>query len=80
MVNPILFGDYAMADPSDPDVEDPRLYSDLGDYAKVREKMDKMLEVYNFEYSPTLWFSLQTLLSTPLRSTESSGSRKAVDY
>jgi len=52
MVNPILFGDYAMADPSDPDVEDPRLYSDLGDYAKVREKMDKMLEDYNFEYSP----------------------------
>jgi dynein heavy chain len=52
MVNPILYGDYALADPSDPDAEDPRLYSDLGDYAVVREKMDKMLEDYNFEYSP----------------------------
>jgi hypothetical protein len=26
MVNPILFGDYALADPSDAEAEDPRLY------------------------------------------------------
>lgn len=32
MRNPILFGDYALAEPTDEEVEDPRLYEDLGDY------------------------------------------------
>jgi dynein heavy chain len=52
LVNPTLFGDYAMADPSDPDAEDPRLYEDLGTYQRVRDKMDKILEEYNFENAP----------------------------
>ena len=52
MVNPILYGDYAQSDPSFDEGEDPRLYEDLGDFTKVREKMDKMLEEYNFENSP----------------------------
>ena len=52
LANPIIYGDYALADPSDPDAEDPRLYEDLGGYATVRDKMDKILEEYNFEYAP----------------------------
>jgi dynein heavy chain len=52
MADPILYGDYAMSDPSFEDGEDPRLYEDLGSFAKVREKMEKMLEEYNFENPP----------------------------
>lgn len=47
--NPILFGDYRLTDPSFEDGEDPRLYEDLGDYEAMREKMNKILEDYNFE-------------------------------
>ncbi len=32
MANPILFGDYTDADPTDDEAEDPRLYCDLGSY------------------------------------------------
>lgn len=49
MRDPIIFGDYALADPTFDEAEDPRLYEDLGDYAQVREKMDKLLEDYNYE-------------------------------
>jgi dynein heavy chain len=49
MSNPILFGDYALADPIDDEGGDPKLYEDLGDFQKVREKMDKMLEDYAYE-------------------------------
>jgi len=52
MANPLIFGDYAQSDPSFEEGEDPRLYEDLGGYDKVREKMDKILEEYNFEYMP----------------------------
>jgi dynein heavy chain len=31
MKDPLLFGDYAMASPTDDEVEDPRLYEDLGE-------------------------------------------------
>ena len=50
--NPILFGDYAMSDPTDDEAEDPRLYEDLGDYDAVRLKMNKLLEDYGFENKP----------------------------
>lgn len=46
--NPILFGDYRLSDPEDPDSEDPRLYEDLGSYENIKEKMNKILEDYNF--------------------------------
>jgi dynein heavy chain len=48
--NPILFGDYRLTDPEDPDSEDPRLYEDLGSFAEIREKMEKILEDYNFNH------------------------------
>lgn len=50
--NPILYGDYALSDPTDDEKEDPRLYEDLTDYEKVREKMNKLLEDYGFENKP----------------------------
>ena len=49
LVDPILFGDYALADPIDDEGEDPKLYEDLGDFSKVRGKMEKMLEDYSYE-------------------------------
>jgi len=52
MAEPVLFGDYALADPIDDEGGDPKLYEDLGDFKKVREKMDKMLEDYAYENKP----------------------------
>ena len=52
MKNPILFGDYALSDPTDEDSEDPRLYEDLNDYDDVRKKMNKLLEDYGYENKP----------------------------
>lgn len=46
-INPILFGDYKMSDPEDPEAEDPRLYEDLVSFEAVRGKMVKILEDYN---------------------------------
>jgi len=46
-INPILFGDYRLSDPEDPDTEDPRLYEDLVGYEAVRGKMVKILDDYN---------------------------------
>lgn len=37
-----------MTDPEDPENEDPRLYEDLGTFAEIKEKMNKILEDYNF--------------------------------
>mmetsp|Transcript_27920 Transcript_27920/g.37830 ORF Transcript_27920/g.37830 Transcript_27920/m.37830 type:complete len:140 (+) Transcript_27920:841-1260(+) len=51
MKNPSLYGDYALTDPLE-DSEDPRLYEDLGDFESVRDKMEKMLEAYNYEVKP----------------------------
>lgn len=51
-VNPILFGDYALSDPTDDEKEDPRLYEDLGGWAQVATKMEKMLEDYGFDNKP----------------------------
>jgi len=52
MKNPILFGDYRFAEPTDDEAEDPRLYEDLGEYDDVKKKMDKLLEDYNMENKP----------------------------
>ena len=52
LANPILFGDYALADPTDDEAEDPRLYEDLKNYDQVRIKMNKLLEDYGFENKP----------------------------
>ena len=49
MVNPILYGDFLMSDPTDEDIEDPRLYEDLGGFDELGKKMNKMLEDYNDE-------------------------------
>jgi len=51
-LNPILFGDYTMANPTDDEAEDPRLYEDLGDYAIIKEKLDAMLVEYGYENKP----------------------------
>lgn len=50
MSNPCIWGDFALSDPSFEEAEDPRLYEDLGSYEKLHEKMEKILEEYNFEY------------------------------
>lgn len=41
-----------MANPTDPDAEDPRLYEDLGGYDVLSTKMYKMLEEYGYEEKP----------------------------
>lgn len=51
-LNPIIFGDYTMANPTDDEAEDPRLYEDLGDYAIIKEKLDAMLVEYGYENKP----------------------------
>lgn len=51
-VDPILFGDYLLSDPSDEEKEDPRLYEDLGGWDVLTTKMDKILEDYNFDNKP----------------------------
>jgi dynein heavy chain len=51
-IDPILFGDYLLSDPSDEEKEDPRLYEDLGGWPILITKMDKILEDYNFDNKP----------------------------
>ena len=43
---PLFFGDFALSEPGE-EGEDPRLYEDLGDVAKVKAKLDGFLEEYN---------------------------------
>jgi dynein heavy chain len=52
MENPLILGDFAMANPTDDEAEDPRLYEDLGGLEVIKEKLDKMLEDYGFENKP----------------------------
>jgi len=52
MLDPIIYGDYALSDPTFDENEDPRLYEDLGSYANVRAKMEKLLEDYGYEHKP----------------------------
>lgn len=52
MENPMLLGDFSMANPTDDEAEDPRLYEDLGGHDIIKEKLDKMLEDYGYENKP----------------------------
>lgn len=52
MKDPIIFGDFVMSNPNDPEAEDPRLYEDLGGFDEIKEKLVKMLEEYGFENKP----------------------------
>jgi dynein heavy chain len=52
LADPMILGDFKVSMPNDPDIEDPRLYEDLGGYTELKEKMDKMLEEYGYEYKP----------------------------
>lgn len=47
MADPLLFGDYMTAQPTDPEYPDPRLYEDCGSYQNVRAKFEKLLIEYN---------------------------------
>ena len=49
MRDPIIFGDFVMSNPNDPEAEDPRLYEDLGGFDEIKEKLNKMLEEYGYE-------------------------------
>eukprot|EP00742_Colponemidia_sp_Colp-10_P004363 GILJ01004656.1.p1 GENE.GILJ01004656.1~~GILJ01004656.1.p1 ORF type:complete len:2862 (-),score=582.32 GILJ01004656.1:82-7611(-) len=44
LVNPVLFGDFALASPNE---ENPELYEDLGSYETVRKVFEGILEEYN---------------------------------
>ena len=48
MKDPLLFGDFMLSDPSDPEAEDPRLYEDLNNFEQIAGKLNKMLEEYNY--------------------------------
>jgi dynein heavy chain len=52
MVDPIIFGDFALSSPTDEEAEDPRLYEDMGGFDVIKDKLDKMLEDYGFENKP----------------------------
>lgn len=52
MKDPIIFGDFIMSNPNDPEAEDPRLYEDLCGFDEIKEKLVKMLEEYGFENKP----------------------------
>lgn len=47
MNNPILIGDYMTASPADPETVDPKLYEDCGDFEKVGQKFNSLLNDYN---------------------------------
>ncbi len=46
MQDPLLFGDYKSADPSNPDFVDPRLYEDVGNFESVLAKFNQLMEDY----------------------------------
>ena len=52
LVNPILYADFLLSDPTDEEREDPRLYEDLGGWETLSTKLDKVLEDYNFDHKP----------------------------
>lgn len=47
--NPIVFGDFMKANPGDENHIDEKLYEDCGDFKKVREKFEFLLQEYNYE-------------------------------
>jgi dynein heavy chain len=52
MADPILYGDYALSNPTDDEAEDPRLYEDLGTFEVIKAKLEKLLEDYGFDHKP----------------------------
>jgi dynein heavy chain len=52
MADPILYGDYALSNPTDDEAEDPRLYEDLGTFEIIKAKLEKLLEDYGFDHKP----------------------------
>lgn len=49
LANPLLVGDYMTANPADPEAIDPKLYEDCGDFEKVGQKFNNLLQDYNYE-------------------------------
>jgi len=47
--NPLLYGDFMQSQPDDPDVIDPKIYQDCGDFEVVSKKFDGFLTQYNEE-------------------------------
>lgn len=47
--DPLVFGDFALTKPLEPENEDPRLYEDLNDFDRVKQKFNDMLQDYNEE-------------------------------
>lgn len=48
-VNPCLYGDFLLSNPTDEEAEDPRLYEDLGDHSVIKEKLDNLLVEYGYD-------------------------------
>jgi dynein heavy chain len=44
-----LYGDFKESQPLEPDFEDPQIYQNMDNFAKVRTKCEEMLEQYNSE-------------------------------
>ena len=49
MADPIIYGDFMQWDPSDTDVEDPRIYEDLINFDNISKKFAKILDEYNYQ-------------------------------
>lgn len=47
MKSPILIGDFMQSVPDDPEVIDPKVYQDCGDFDAVSQKFNKFLTMYN---------------------------------
>ena len=47
MLDPILFGDFMNSRPDDPEVVDPKIYQDCGNFDAVSSKFDGFLNMYN---------------------------------
>jgi dynein heavy chain len=49
MANPIIFGDFMTANPTEETHIDPKLYEDCGGYEQVKKKFDWLLQEYNYD-------------------------------
>lgn len=49
MSNPIIFGDFLTANPTDETFIDVKLYEDCGGYEQVKKKFDWLLQEYNYD-------------------------------
>jgi dynein heavy chain, axonemal len=51
MANPIIFGDFMTANPTEETHIDAKLYEDCGDYERVKKKFDFLLQEFNYDES-----------------------------